>query len=198
MNLIDLTVQKFIAKLASPTEGPGGGSASAFIGLSGIALLQMAAGRACSSFNQQELAAIAKQLTELIDEDQRAFAVVVALQPQSNKQHQSFDAQLEQAVTYAIEIPLTIVKDCIAGIVIAQQAITIIDSSMRSELLVAVEALRAGAASSLINMTVNLSLLQSVETAASYVHLIEQYRKQLEQLLATIYRQTDIVKLLAT
>ncbi len=188
MKLIDLTVREFITKLADPVAGPGGGSAAALLGLSGIALLQMVTGRARSPFSQPELAALARQITELIDEDQRAFAAVLALQsPDEN--NQTADPDFERAVVYAIEVPLAIVKVCIAGLTIAQQAAATIDSMMMSELIVAAEALQAGAASSIINMKVNLRLLQSAETAVSYACLLPQYRQQGTQLLATIYQQ---------
>lgn len=199
MKLIDLTVRNFITQLANPTEGPGGGSASALIGLSGIALLQMVSGREASPVCQPELAALARQLTKLIDEDQQAFAAVIALQPQENEPNWSPDAaKFEQAVVYAIEVPLAIVKVCIAGLTITEQALTTVDRSMLSELIVAAEALQAGVASSVINMKVNLSLLQSAGTVATYTCFIEQYRKQGKQALSTIYQQAAIYELHAS
>jgi formiminotetrahydrofolate cyclodeaminase len=151
--------------------------------------LQMVSGRADTPFSQGELAAHAGKLTELIDEDQRAFAVVIALQSADNAKNRTTDPNFEQAVVYAIEVPLAIVKVCLAGLIIVQQAILTINSMMISEMIVAAEALQAGVASSLINMEVNLSLLQSAETAAAYACLIVQYRQQGKQLLATIYQQ---------
>lgn len=195
MKLIDLTVREFITKLANPVAGPGGGSASAFLGLSGIALLQMVSGRAHSPFSELELENLVIELIKLIDEDQQAFAAVVVLQTQCNENNRSSAAKLEQAVVYAIEVPFSIAKACIAGLLIAKQAIVTIDSNMLSELIVATEALQAGAASSMINMKVNLSLLQSAETAAYYAALIEQYRKQGKLVLSTIYQQAGICEL---
>ena len=192
--MIDLTVREFITKLASPSDGPGGGSASALMALSGIALLQMVSGRVQSPFSQQELASFAEQLIKLIDEDQLAFAAVVALRPQPNETGDSPDANFEQAVVYAIEVPFAVVKVCMAGLLIALQAITTIDSILISEVVVAAEALQAGGASSIMNMKVNISLLQSPETVVCYAPLIEKYREQGQQLLSTIYQQAAASK----
>lgn len=196
--MIDLTIGEFITRLASSNDGPGGGSAAALMGLSGIALLQMVSGRVESPCNQQQLTAFAEQLIKLIDEDQQAFAAVVALQPQPHETPASPDANFEQAVVYAIEVPLAVVKVCMAGLLIVLQVMTTIDSIMISELVVAAEALQAGAASSIINMKVNLSLLQSAKTVACYAPLIEQYHRQGKQLLSTIYQQAATSKLIVT
>jgi formiminotetrahydrofolate cyclodeaminase len=182
MKLVDLSVQEFMAQLANSHGGPGGGSAAALLGLSGMALFQMALGRLENFLFQQELAVFIKELTQLIDEDQRAYIAMAHLLSNSKEGNLS-NIELEQAVLHAIEVPHSVSKACVAGLKMVEQAICRVPSEMLSELLVAAEALKAGAASSAMNMCVNLVFLQDSVAIEHYEQLIAQYREQGKKLL---------------
>lgn len=182
MKLVDLSVQEFMAQLANPHGGPGGGSAAALLGLSGMALLQMALGRLEDFLFQQDLAAFIKELTQLIDEDQRAYYAMACLLSNGKKGNLS-DLELEQAVLHAIEVPYSVSKACVAGLKMVEQAICRVPSEMLSELLVAAEALKAGVVSSAMNMRVNLVFLQDSPAIEHYEQLIAQYCEQGQMLL---------------
>lgn len=181
MKLVDLSVHEFMTQLANSAGGPAGGSAAALLGLSGMALLQMALGRSGCLGYQEKLAVFIKELTQLIDEDQQAYAAMADLL--SHGKRKIPNSELEQAVLRAIEVPHSVSKDCMAGLKMVEQAIRKVPSEMLSELLVAAEALQAGAASSAMNMRVNLVFLQDAVTAENYEQLIAQYREQGKKLL---------------
>ncbi|MBU2702522.1 formiminotetrahydrofolate cyclodeaminase [Sporomusaceae bacterium BoRhaA] len=185
MKLVDLSVQEFVTQLANPNGGPGGGSAAALLGLSGMALLQMALGRLEDSVCQQKLAAFIKELMQLIDEDQRAYAAMAHLLSHG-KEDKLPNIELEQAVLHAIEVPHSVSKACVTGLNMVEQAICKVPSEMLSELLVAAEALQAGVASSAMNMRVNLVFLQDSVAIEHYEQLIAQYREQGKKLLKHI------------
>lgn len=182
MKLVDLSVQEFMTQLANPAGGPAGGSAAALLGLSGMALLQMALGRSGCLGYQEKLVAFIKELTQLIDEDQRAYAAMADLLSHG-KERKIPNSELEQAVLRAIEVPHSVSKACMAGLKRVEQAVRKVPSEMLSELLVAAEALQAGAASSAMNMRVNLVFLQDPVTAGNYEQLIAQYCEQGKKLL---------------
>ncbi len=189
MKLVDLSVRDFAVQLANPGGGPGGGSAAALLGLTGMALLQMASGRSPQIFCQQELELFVKELLEWMDEDQQAFAALAAAIAEE-KGGLSCISRREQAVVYAIEVPCSVARVCLAGLTIAADAVTVVDTDMLSELTVAAEALQAAVAGSLMNMNVNLALLQNPLTAADYRHRMELYREQGKKRLSHIYQLT--------
>lgn len=118
----ELTVDGFIAELATDAPAPGGGSASALAGAMAAALVQMVVrlttGREEAVDVENDLrelglaaAGFQSELLQLVDLDAAAYASVIAarrLPRESDRERQSRRVQIDAAVRESTRSPLTI------------------------------------------------------------------------------------------
>jgi glutamate formiminotransferase/formiminotetrahydrofolate cyclodeaminase len=122
--LVDLSLMDFADETASESPAPGGGSISAYLGALGVSLATMVANLSShktgwdnrwKEFSDQaeKGMAIQKELLQLVDEDTRAFNLVMdalGLPKDSEKEKALRHKALQEATRYAAEVPLKVMK----------------------------------------------------------------------------------------
>jgi len=117
----------FIEELASPTPTPGGGSAGAYAGAMGAALVAMVAGLTVGKKKYAEVEAemqairvmagkLRKELTQAVDDDASAFEVLMAtfkLPKDTDEQKAARNAAIVRATLNAAHIPLHVAQDAV-------------------------------------------------------------------------------------
>lgn len=117
----------FIEELAAPTATPGGGSAGAYAGAMGAALVAMAAGLtigkkkyATVEAQMQAIRVMAeglrKKLTQAVDDDSAAFEAVMGafrLPKETEEEQNKRSAAIQVATLNAAHVPLNVAKDVV-------------------------------------------------------------------------------------
>jgi glutamate formiminotransferase/formiminotetrahydrofolate cyclodeaminase len=117
----------FIEDLASPTPTPGGGSAGAYAGAMGAALVAMVAGVTIGKKKYADVEAemqairvmaekLRKELTQAVDDDASAFEVLMAklkMPKDTEEQKAARNAAIIQATLNAAHIPLHVAEDAV-------------------------------------------------------------------------------------
>jgi len=181
------TLDALLEAFASNAPVPGGGSASALAGATGVALLIMVASmQKAGTTASVELAAAAARLrplrdalTSLIDRDGDAYTSVIdALRlpkgsdAQAVVQRQAFESAMREAT----EAPLEVMRMCrlalADALIVAAQG----RRSAASDVGVAIELLRAAARGASMNVDTNLPALNDT----AYVDRVRTERRQLD------------------
>jgi len=117
----------FIEVLAAPTPTPGGGSAGAYAGAMGAALVAMVSGVTIGKKKYAEVEAemqairvvaenLRKELTQAVDDDAASFEVLMAkfkMPKETDEQKSARDAAITQATLNAAHIPLHVAEDAV-------------------------------------------------------------------------------------
>lgn len=117
----------FIEELAAPTPTPGGGSAGAYAGAMGAALVAMVAGLTIGKKKYAEVEAemqavrvmaegLRKELTQAVDDDASAFEALMGafkLPKDSQEQQTARNAAIINATLNAAHIPLHVAEDAV-------------------------------------------------------------------------------------
>ena len=181
MALTDKSVADLLSAFRSPNPTPGGGSAAALTGALGMSLLAMVAGlpksRVVTEEDTQRLtaarercAALAADLTRLVDRDSEAYDMVMA----AYKRPKATDAEkaersagIQAAFHEAIAAPLGVMRACAAG---AEQGVVVAalgNPSASSDLQVGLELLGAALRGAGLNVEINLGSVKDLEYAAA-------------------------------
>lgn len=130
--LMDMTLREYSDVLASNEPAPGGGSTAALSGVLGAALTMMVVSLSVGKKNYESLdenikdkfmkeaenvKAIQKELSGLVDEDTKAFNKFMAamkLPKDSEEQKQLRMEKMQEASLYALEVPLKTAEKCFA------------------------------------------------------------------------------------
>ncbi|MGH9411261.1 MAG: cyclodeaminase/cyclohydrolase family protein [Vicinamibacterales bacterium] len=191
MTFSDRTVASLLAAFRSPDPTPGGGSASALAGAIGASLLVMVArlpkSRAASDAEAARLAAageraaaLADQLTTLVDRDSEAYDLVVAAyrRPKGTDEEKAArGAAIQQAMRAAIAAPLDVMRACDAAMDVAGDVAGLGNPSASSDVQVALELLGAGLRGAQLNVEINLGSVKD----ASYTDAIRSEIDALER-----------------
>lgn len=117
----------FIEVLAAPTPTPGGGSAGAYAGAMGAALVAMVSGVTIGKKKYAEVDAemqairvvaenLRKELTQAVDDDAASFEVLMAkfkMPKETDEQKSARDAAITQATLNAAHIPLHVAEHAV-------------------------------------------------------------------------------------
>jgi glutamate formiminotransferase/formiminotetrahydrofolate cyclodeaminase len=117
----------FIEELASPTPTPGGGSAAAYAGAMGAALVAMVASLTIGKKKYAEFEAemqairvvaenLRKELTQAVDDDASSFEVLMAtfkLPKDTDEQKAARSAAIVKATLNAAHVPLHVAEDAV-------------------------------------------------------------------------------------
>lgn len=130
--LMDMTLRDYSNVLASSEPAPGGGSTAALSGVLGAALTMMVVNLSTGKKNYENLdehiktefmkeaenvKAIQKELSGLVDEDTKAFNKFMAamkLPKDTEEQKQLRMEKMQEASLYALEVPLKTAENCFA------------------------------------------------------------------------------------
>jgi methenyltetrahydrofolate cyclohydrolase len=194
VKLTERTVTDLLGAFRSPDPTPGGGSASALAGAIGASLLAMVAGlpksRAATEEDVERLqaagercAALAGELTALVDRDSDAYDLVVGAyrKPKgTDAEKAARSAAIQEAMRAAIEAPLEVMRACAAaaeqGVVVA----TLGNRSAASDVQVGFELLGAGLRGAKLNVEINLGSVKD----AGYVEKVRRDVEEFERALA--------------
>jgi glutamate formiminotransferase/formiminotetrahydrofolate cyclodeaminase len=181
----------FLDRLAAGTAAPGGGSAAAYAGAAGAALVAMVArltvGKkkyAAVEAEMYDLVEKAEQLrsalTAAIQEDSAAFEVVMAAMrlPKTTQEEQAARATaLENATLDAISVPLRVSSLAVNVIELALKAASVGNVNAISDAASGVALGRAALTGAGLNVRINCSSLQDHEKAGQFIQEV----KELEQ-----------------
>lgn len=117
----------FIEELAAPTPTPGGGSAAAYAGAMGAALVAMVAGVTIGKKKYADVEAemqairvmaekLRKELTQAVDDDASSFEVLMAtfkLPKETDEQREARQAAVIKATLNAARVPLRVAEDAV-------------------------------------------------------------------------------------
>ena len=198
MKLTERRVDDLLQAFRSPDPTPGGGSAAALAGALGASLLAMVAGlpksRAATEEDVERLqaagrrcAAIAGDLTTLVDRDSEAYDLVVGAYKQpkgTDEEKAARSAAIQKAMRAAIAAPLDVMRACAAA---AEQGVVVAalgNPSASSDVRVGFELLGAGLRGAKLNVEINLG---SVKDAA----YVETVRRDVEEFERAIGHETS-------
>ena len=201
MKLTERRVDDLLQAFRSPDPTPGGGSAAALAGAIGASLLAMVAGlpksRAATEEDVERLqaagrrcAAIAGDLTTLVDRDSEAYDLVVGAYKQpkgTDEEKAARSAAIQQAMRAAIAAPLDVMRACAAA---AEQGVVVAalgNPSASSDVRVGFELLGAGLRGAKLNVEINLG---SVKDAA----YVETVRRDVEEFDRAIGHETSAIR----
>lgn len=190
----------FLNQLADGTPAPGGGSASAYSGAAGAALVSMVArltiGKKKYSAVEdtmkgilEEAEALRQALTQAIDEDAGAFEEVMKaykLPKESEEQQVARQQEIEAAMTHATQVPLEAARKAVKVLFLAEKVINegnlnaISDGAAGSAMAIAA---LTGAG---YNVRINAINLTDQNAAQVFLQEIAQLEKEAKEIEARI------------
>jgi len=198
------TLDALLEAFASNAPVPGGGSASALAGATGVALLIMVASmrQAGATAASGDLAAAAARLgplrdvlTSLIDRDSDAYTAVIdtlrlpkGTDAEANVRRQAFESAMREATDAPLEVMRACGRALADALIVAAQG----RRSAASDVGVAIELLRAAVRGASMNVDTNLSALKDTayvdRVTAEQQRLGEQSAADAERALALLTR----------
>lgn len=198
--LSELSIAEFTDRLASDQPAPGGGSAAALNGLSGICLLEMvinlSLGRDELAEHQQllasrqtELVRLHAELRQLINRDAQAFSGVIGAYklPKATAAEQNLRQEAVQAAyRQAAAVPLEIACACLSGLGIANELGGKVNPHAVSDLAVGALSLQAAAVGALFNTAINLPFISDSALVSQLAGQAAAIRAAADRLIAEI------------
>jgi formiminotetrahydrofolate cyclodeaminase len=186
----DFRVRDLLEGFASPTPAPGGGSAAALAGATGVSLLLMAVGIRLSKPSDpgpstvlaragDRLRSLQPVIAALIDRDAEAYSSVVAalrMPLDSANLDGPRQAAYDSALRGATDIPLETMRACREALREAPTVATYCRKSTRSDVGVAIELLSAAVRGAGLTVDANLGSLRN----GDYANLVRSERQRLE------------------
>lgn len=174
MKLYELSVEDYAEKLQSSEPAPGGGTAAAFSGLQGAALLTMVAELTLDREKFAEFAPLCQEtvqqgdilcrrFVELTEEDAQAYFAVAAafkLPKATEDEKKARSAAIQKATLHATKIPFETMKLGLKGLRMAATLAGKSNPNAASDLGVAALCLNACVQGAWLNVRINLSGLK--------------------------------------
>lgn len=161
-----LRIDEFTARLASAAPTPGGGGAAALVGAQAAALAEMAARVTAKSPRYRAVAAemaaqaekaqaLRQRMLELIAEDARVFAALMAVWKEP-RESQGHDARMQEASAAAAEVPLELAERAAGAVALALDLRDKVTPTIRADAELAVIFGRAAIEGALYNVRINM------------------------------------------
>ena len=163
----------FIEELAAPTATPGGGSAGAYAGAMGAALIAMVAGLTIGKKKYADVEAqmqairvmaesLRKELTQAVDDDSSAFEAVMGafkLPKQTEEEKSNRSNAIHVATLNAAHIPLRVAKDAVKVMELALKCAKEANVNAISDSMSGFSMARAALTAAGYNVKINLNSL---------------------------------------
>ena len=199
--LVDLTLRAFSGALASDAPVPGGGSASAYAGAMGAALLAMVAQIALKKTDDPdhrsyvtEVEFVRSVLLRLVDEDSAAYARVAAamrLPKTTDDEKRVRTERMQEALLRAAHVPLEIAKACRQLLAASERGLEKAPAAAISDIGVGALLAEAALNGAAMNVMINLASLKDREHVKT---LSEELDRVIEGAEAQTQRITDFVE----
>lgn len=183
--LASLTVDGFLATLASDAPTPGGGAVAAIAGATGAALIAMVGrlttGKAGFEDVQERMDALIasaevarSELLDLADQDAHAFDSVMAafkMAKDTEEDRAARSAAIQAGYLSAASVPREVARRCVDLMELAEDATAMGNPQAASDGMSAAASLYAGALSAMANVEINVASLK--DEAARHAMLDE-------------------------
>lgn len=206
-NLMQLSCENFLEKLASQEPVPGGGGAAALSGAIGAALASMVAnltlGKEKFLSVEEEMQQLAttseflrKELLQLAQEDASVFEAFMQCykMPKTTEAEKALrQTKIQEAAQMAAEIPLKIGEQALAVLVLAEKAAALGNPAVVTDAAVSALLARAAVRSAIYNVKINLNLIKDQEYCAVVRQKITTLEQQALAAEKNVLEQTDKV-----
>ncbi|HUH97195.1 MAG TPA: formimidoyltransferase-cyclodeaminase, partial [Anaerolineales bacterium] len=192
----------FLDNLAAATAAPGGGSAAAYAGAMGAALVAMVAGLtagrkkyAAVEVEMQAIRAQAeelrKELTGAVDDDSAAFEAVMGalrLPKEKEEQQQARAAALQIAMIHAARVPLQTVRNALKVMELAARCAEDGNPNAISDAMSGAAMARAALTAAGYNVRINLSSLEDKSAGGQMLKELAELEERAEGIEKEIRR----------
>ncbi|MBL8062284.1 MAG: glutamate formimidoyltransferase [Anaerolineales bacterium] len=190
----------FIDELAAPTPTPGGGSAGAYAGAMGAALVAMVAGVTSGKKKYADVEAemqairvvaenLRKELTQAVDDDASSFEVLMAkfkMPKDTEEQRSAREGAIIQATMNAAHIPLHVSADAVKVMELALKCVKHGLQSAISDAMSGFAMARASLTAAGYNVRINLHSLEDQSLGERMLTELADLEKQADKLEAEI------------
>ena len=192
----DKTIDEFLSAVAAPTPTPGGGSVSALAGALSAALSRMVAGLAQGKTGYEAVGAelaeienrgkrIQSRLEALIDEDARAYDLVIAamrMPKASDSEKATRVAAMQSAYRKATEVPLETMERCVEALELAEAAIKKGNRGATTDAAVAILLAEAAIRGASLNCAINLASIKDESFRSGAEERVEKLLKRADEI----------------
>lgn len=210
-NLMQLSCEEFLAKLASKDAVPGGGGAAALSGAVGAALTSMVANLTVGkekfmSVEGEMLRLLAageylrRELLVLAQEDARVFDAFMncyKMPKNTETEKELRAAKIQEAAEMAASIPLRIGEKSLSVLLLAAEAAELGNPAVITDAAVAALTGRAAVRSAIYNVRINLQLIKNEAYRSVTTARLEELEREAAELEIKILAQVDKVLALA-
>lgn len=194
MKLVELRTDDYIKEMGSDSPAPGGGSASAFSGAQGAALLSMvcrltlgkkkyADSQEFAQMTLEKAELLQKELTEIIDRDTESFnavTAVFAMPKETEEEKARRKAAMQEALKLCTVTPMEMMRLSEKGIRLVRESVGKLNQTALSDLGCALFGFRSCLTGAWLNVLINTAGL----TDEQYVRGIkEEGQKLLDECL---------------
>lgn len=205
MSLQQIDVKNFMMLLGSNSPAPGGGSASALVGATGISLCQMAGSLTVNKKKYTEFQENAEQviggaaiLTEdylnLMERDTAAFqSLMLAMKlPKDTEAQKSIrNTAIASATKKATLVPLEMLRLCLRAMHLLNRMSLGCNPNCISDLGVGASCIRAAAEGAYLNVCINLGGLSDQDFAEETYREATQLKREVCAFADTLYRSIE-------
>src|SRR5512138_3513845 len=195
----------FIEELAAPTATPGGGSAAAYAGAMGAALVAMVAGLTIGKKKYADVEAqmqairvmaesCRKELTHAVEDDSAAFEAVMGafrLPKESEEEQTKRNAAIHVATLNAARVPLRVAKDAVKVMELACKCAKEANLNAISDARSGFAMSRAALTAAAYNVKINLKSLEGESAGENMLQELQELEGKADELEAEIRKMIE-------